>query len=143
VYNVMTGACIAILIGHEGEISKVQFSPNGAKIITASSDRTCRLWAVETGECLQVLEGHSDEIFSCAFNYTGETIITGSKDNTCRIWRDSTFQNLAVGGDPNYGAEYEPRMTPRGSLESAPPDYALQPGFHAAGAEMSDSEIED
>ena len=24
VYNVMTGACIAILIGHEGEISKAQ-----------------------------------------------------------------------------------------------------------------------
>ena len=44
----------------------MQFSPNGYKIITASSDRTCRLWSVETGECLQVLEGHSDEIFSCA-----------------------------------------------------------------------------
>merc|ERR1712070_1258941 len=100
-------------------ISKVQFSPNGAKIITASSDRTCRLWAVETGECLQVLEGHSDEIFSCAFNYTGETVITGSKDNTCRIWRDSTFQSLGV-TDPNLG--YEGRMTPRGSLEAAP-DY--------------------
>ena len=59
---------------------QVQFSPNGYKIITASSDRTCRLWSVETGECLQapsfswvgraavqVLEGHSDEIFSCAW----------------------------------------------------------------------------
>jgi len=135
----MTGACIAILIGHEGEISKVQFSPNGAKIITASSDRTCRLWAVETGECLQVLEGHSDEIFSCAFNYTGETIITGSKDNTCRIWRDSTFQNMGGMADPTM--DYESLQ--RGSLESAPPDYALQPGFHPAGAELSDSEIED
>merc|ERR1719224_397753 len=90
----MTGACISILIGHEGEISKVQFSPNGAKIITASSDRTCRLWSVETGECLQVLEGHSDEIFSCAFNYEGDTIITGSKDNTCRIWKDNFFMPM-------------------------------------------------
>merc|ERR1719272_2200190 len=94
VYNVMTGACIAILIGHEGEISKVQFSPNGAKVITASSDRTCRLWSVDTGECLQVLEGHSDEIFSCAFNYEGDTIITGSKDNTCRIWKDNFFMPM-------------------------------------------------
>merc|ERR1711865_221613 len=91
VYNVMTGACISILIGHEGEISKVQFSPNGGKLLTASSDRTCRLWSVETGECLQVLEGHSDEIFSCAFNYEGDTVITGSKDNTCRIWKDNFF----------------------------------------------------
>lgn len=36
-----------------------------------SSDKTCKLWAVDTGECLQTLEGHTDEIFSCAFNYEG------------------------------------------------------------------------
>jgi dynein assembly factor with WDR repeat domains 1 len=83
----MTGACLAVLIGHEGEISKVCFNPQGQKILTASSDKTARLWDVESGECLQVLEGHTDEIFSCAFNYDGDIIITGSKDNTCRIWK--------------------------------------------------------
>ena len=83
----MTGACQAILIGHEGEISKVGFNPPGNKIITASSDRTCRVWDVENGDNLQVLEGHTDEIFSAAFNYEGDTIITGSKDNTCRVWK--------------------------------------------------------
>merc|ERR1740130_953122 len=102
----MTGACLAILIGHEGEISKVRlwsiihhsasntifllqvcFNPQGTKILTASSDKTSRLWDCESGECLQVMEGHTDEIFSCAFNYEGDTVITGSKDNTCRIWK--------------------------------------------------------
>jgi len=72
----MTGACQAILIGHEGEISKVCFNPQGSKILTASSDKTARLWDVETGDCLQILEGHTDEIFSCAFNYEGDTVIT-------------------------------------------------------------------
>jgi len=83
----MTGACQSILIGHEGEISKVAFNPQGIRILTASSDKTARLWDAETGDCLQILEGHTDEIFSCAFNYSGDTIITGSKDNTCRIWK--------------------------------------------------------
>ncbi len=87
VYNTMTGACHAILTGHEGEISKVAFNPQGSRILTASSDKTARIWETETGDCLQVLEGHTDEIFSCAFNYDGDTIITGSKDNTCRIWK--------------------------------------------------------
>ena len=87
VYNTQIGACQAILIGHEGEISKVCFNPQGTKILTASSDKTARIWEVESGDCLQVLEGHTDEIFSCAFNYEGDTIITGSKDNTCRIWK--------------------------------------------------------
>jgi dynein assembly factor with WDR repeat domains 1 len=83
----MTGACHAILAGHEGEISKVCFNPQGSRVLTASSDKTARLWETDTGDCLQVLEGHTDEIFSCAFNYDGDTIITGSKDNTCRIWK--------------------------------------------------------
>jgi dynein assembly factor with WDR repeat domains 1 len=74
------------LIGHEGEISKVAFSPAGSRVLTASSDKTAMLWDAETGDCLQRLDGHGDEIFSCAFNYEGETIITGSKDNTVRIW---------------------------------------------------------
>lgn len=46
-------------------------------MLTASSDKTARLWDPETGRCKQILEGHTDEIFSCAFNYEGNTIITG------------------------------------------------------------------
>ena len=65
------GACTSVLTGHEGEISKITFNPQGSRILTASSDKTSRLWDVESGECLQVLEGHTDEIFSCAFNYEG------------------------------------------------------------------------
>lgn len=66
---------------------QVCFNPQGTKCITASSDKTCKVWDASTGECLQTLPGHTDEIFSCAFNYEGDTIITGSKDNTCRIWK--------------------------------------------------------
>lgn len=56
----MTGACHAILAGHEGEISKVTFNPQGSRILTASSDKTARLWETETGDCLQVC---SQEMF--------------------------------------------------------------------------------
>ena len=109
-----------IILGHDGEISKVSFNPQGTKIITAGLDCTARIWATETGEQLQVLEGHTDEIFSCSFNYEGDIIITGkqteristrkvnlqvkfltsfsftklltgSKDNTCKIWKDDAI----------------------------------------------------
>jgi dynein assembly factor with WDR repeat domains 1 len=56
-------------------------------VITASQDKTARLWDVKSGDCLQVLQNHSDELFSCAFNYDGDSIITGSKDNTVNIWK--------------------------------------------------------
>eukprot|EP00040_Diaphanoeca_grandis_P021910 m.117181 g.117181 ORF g.117181 m.117181 type:complete len:86 (-) comp28562_c0_seq2:81-338(-) len=75
------------LRGHDGEIGKAVFNPQGTKVLTVCSDKTARLWEVYTGTCLQVLEGHTDELFSGAFNYEGDTIITGSKDNSCRLWR--------------------------------------------------------
>lgn len=62
----MTGACQSILIGHEGEISKVAFNPQGVRILTASSDKTARLWDVETGDCLQVLCTIDISIFTIA-----------------------------------------------------------------------------
>ena len=34
VYNVFTGACVALLQGHDNEISKISFNPQGNKIIT-------------------------------------------------------------------------------------------------------------
>ena len=60
-------------------------------MLTASSDKTARLWDVETGQCSQILEGHTDEIFSCAFNYEGNTIITGG---SCGCTADSCRKNV-------------------------------------------------
>lgn len=57
---------------------QITFNPQGTRVLTASSDKTARIWDPETGECKQILEGHTDEIFSCAFNYEGNTIITGT-----------------------------------------------------------------
>ena len=46
--------------GHEKDISKVVFNPQGTKILTAGFDQIARIWDSETGEMLQQLEGHSD-----------------------------------------------------------------------------------
>ena len=34
-----------------------QFSPDGTNIVSASYDKTVRVWSVATGECVQTLEG--------------------------------------------------------------------------------------
>jgi len=60
VYNVANFECTSVLEGHEGEISKAVFNPQGTKILSASFDHTARLWDVESGKELQVLEGHED-----------------------------------------------------------------------------------
>ena len=84
----------AFNVGHEKDVSKIAFNPQGTKLLSAGFDQIARLWDSETGELLQELEGHNDEIFSCSFNYEGDTIITGSKDNTCGIWKDKNTYKM-------------------------------------------------
>jgi dynein assembly factor with WDR repeat domains 1 len=55
VYNVSTFACTSVLEGHEGEVSKAVFNPQGTKILSASFDHTARLWDAESGKLLQTL----------------------------------------------------------------------------------------
>ena len=58
---------------------QIAFNPQGTKLLTASADKTAKVWDPMSGTCLQALEGHTDEIFSCAFNYEGDTVITGKE----------------------------------------------------------------
>ncbi len=42
-------------VGHDKDVSKVIFNPQGTKILTAGFDQIARLWDSETGELLQLL----------------------------------------------------------------------------------------
>ena len=33
--------------------------PDGRRVVSASRDKTLKVWDVETGECVATLEGHS------------------------------------------------------------------------------------
>jgi WD40 repeat protein len=50
----------SVLAGHKGPVLRVAFSPDGSRIVTASADKTARVWDAATGEALIVLRGHDD-----------------------------------------------------------------------------------
>jgi periodic tryptophan protein 2 len=52
VWSMQTGHLLEILSGHEGPISSIAFSPNGARPILASGswDKSCRVWDVFEGK---------------------------------------------------------------------------------------------
>jgi WD domain, G-beta repeat len=63
------------------------FSPDGKRIVTASSDKTARVWDAESGKPIgEPLRGHEDAVFSAAFSPDGKHIVTTSKDQTARVW---------------------------------------------------------
>ena len=62
------------------------FSPDGSRIVTASADKTARIWDAATAKEIAVLRGHEGIVYSAAFSPDGSRIVTASEDNTARIW---------------------------------------------------------
>jgi WD40 repeat protein len=57
--------------GHEDAVRSAAFSPDGARIVTASEDRTVRLWDATTGQEIIALRGHQEWVPSAAFSPDG------------------------------------------------------------------------
>jgi WD40 repeat protein len=62
------------------------FSPDGKRVVTASFDKTARLWDAASGKEIAVLKGHTNQVQSAAFSPDGKRVVTASSDNTARLW---------------------------------------------------------
>jgi len=60
-------------------------SPDGTRIVTASRDRTVRVWDAATGRQVVVLNGHTDTVVSANYSSDGTRIVTAARDHTARI----------------------------------------------------------
>ena len=69
-------------------------SPDGRRIVTASIDRTARIWDAAGGVQLAVLSGHGDGVWSAAWSPDGRRIVTTSEDQTARIWDANVLGDL-------------------------------------------------
>ena len=88
------------LRGHESPIRSAVFSPDGKFVVTASNDRTARLWDAASGKEIAVLRGHEEFVNSADFSPDGKLVLTASQDKTARLWdislvTKSTFNDLA------------------------------------------------
>ena len=60
---------LGVLQGHKFTVCFASFSPDGEKVVSASNDRTIRIWSAVTGECEQSLAGHTGFVFSASFSH--------------------------------------------------------------------------
>jgi len=81
-----TGKEAAVLRGHEGAVYRAQFSPDGEWVVTASDDKTARMWEAVTGKEAAVLRGHEGSITSAQFSPDGKWVVTASNDGTARVY---------------------------------------------------------
>lgn len=55
----------------------VTWSPTASYIVTASDDKTLRLWSAETGDAFVEFRGHASFVFSCKFNPQSNLLVSG------------------------------------------------------------------
>jgi WD40 repeat protein len=85
-----------VLSSPDSRASFATFSPDGARIVTASNDATARIWDATTGKQVAVLRGHTASVLMAAFSADGSRIVTVSKDATAVIWDAATTKQLKV-----------------------------------------------
>ncbi len=82
------------LQGHTSRVTFASFSPDGRRIVTASWDKTAKVWDAVTGAELLTLKGHSGYLHSASFSPDGARIVTASEDKTAKVWDAETGAEL-------------------------------------------------
>lgn len=73
--------------GHQSAIMDLDFSPDNKYLLTASRDRTSRVFEIANTRKLPMLfDDHDDWVMTATFDHSGQKVITGSKDGFIRIW---------------------------------------------------------
>jgi WD40 repeat protein len=90
----LTRGGLFTLYGHTRSVNSASFSPDGTRIITASSDRTAKVWDTRTGSPLLELKGHTEWVESASFSPDGSRVVTASGDRTAKVWDARTGSPL-------------------------------------------------
>lgn len=85
---------VRTLPGHDHSISCVRFVPSGAAgaplsgnlLVSASRDKTLRVWDVTTGYCVRTLHGHTDWVRAVTPSIDGRWLLSGGNDQVVRLW---------------------------------------------------------
>jgi WD40 repeat protein len=79
---------------HTDTVFGVRFSPDGAKLATASADKFLKVIKVEDGKDLKSFEGHTHHVLAVDWSGDGKQLVTGGADNVLKVWDFETGEQL-------------------------------------------------
>ncbi len=81
---------------HDAGVTDAVFDTKGDRIVTASYDKTARIWSVKDGSEVAILKGHQDALERATFSPDGSQVVTAARDGTARIWDAGSGKQLSV-----------------------------------------------
>ena len=89
-------ALVRTLIGHARSVNACVVSPDGRRVVSASTDETLKVWDLDTGGVLATLQGHASAVTACAVTSDGHRVVSASEDETLKLWDLDTGRVLAT-----------------------------------------------
>ncbi len=74
------------LEGHEDEVNGVALSADGHIAVSASADKTLKVWDLASGRELLTLTGHTSVVNAVAVTGDGKRAVSASLDKTLKVW---------------------------------------------------------
>ena len=96
-WDTKSGQYTDFITEHKDTINSIDFSPDGIWLVTASNDKTVRVFHShnESLNEVKVITG-SGQFNSASFSLDGHHIVTTSSDNTIRIWDADSFEEHRI-----------------------------------------------
>ena len=86
-----------VLKDHVSAVMDIEFSPTGQELVSASYDRTVRIWDRASGHSKDIYHTkRMQRVFSAKFTPDSHYVLSGSDDGNIRLWRANAAQRAGI-----------------------------------------------
>jgi WD40 repeat protein len=85
---------VLTLEGHTDDVNGVALTPDGQWVVSASRDKTLKVWDLASGRELRTVTCHTNYIWAVAVTRDGQRAVSVSSDPTLKVWELGTGREL-------------------------------------------------